>query len=668
MPLEHKSGDLTDQELINLLYECARLYFINTDRKPTIDFGWTLYITLCEAIRRGYMDTERFPEICSKILNYYYQIKEKPINFIVYSFQDSVCFSHGVTRAMIEILFHLYQFSELEGANNKSFRLEDRIELLKILATMKTVSVNYFWKELSAQYKNVCYTNYEIINERIKLISQHIDEMTSSLVVNKSMLDAEDDCLREFTTIGHPGTKYLLFNTIIKLIHLYNNLNFGNSETRGGYLATKELAVINLLESTGNIGSLEYNAVDYAMKYGSIPLRIAIARIIPELGLTDGSARVRIMALSTLSNVTYPISSYGKKILDSCDEKDTEETSDTRKMKYNILALYHAAAPVLAKLAVENPTFLVSSLKILMKAAYVSKDSDAQHKPAQSILNAFEFIFDRSNMKNITDNYFNDKELKKFVKDYCTKWTVCDNWKEKEVQDVTVKTWISNIKSYMNEGDYLKALYEIINLRTKSPEVYINNKMDDVLNGTILPQLRNKEFPLYDYYEDSNIPIVDENVVNSFDRMYYIFQNVLTLCADDAKRVINLPSLMFDTILGIIYYITINRGCDQAREWLNQKNISYAVMYEYISNWDYAIKNGINPLKIIKNLPKIMPEDIPPLLSTEENPTWDMIKNANGKISIAEEKPIKLEDVSIFNESKIDDFYDFIPSMPNYGY
>lgn len=419
MNIGGRSGDFVDQELINLLYECVRLYFINNNHSEIIkiEFGWKVYVTLIEAIKHGFIDIERFPELCSNILNYYYSIKDdeegkKPINFIIYSFEDSVCINYKITRAICQIIFNLYEFSELDNANNnKSFTIEDRIELLRILSKIKTISINTFWTELCIKYKHVCYTNYKIIIDKIKSISEDIDKMSRDRIVNKLLLDSEEECLIEFTNIQHPSLTYILFNTFVKLISLSNLINSNNTNTRGGYLATKESALIRLLESASNnnnnIVSLEYNAVNFIMKYGSIDLRVAVARILPEIGLTDESAKVRIMSLKVLSNVNYSLKPYGDKIISSISNINVEENcSESGSMNLYDISLYNSSAPVLAKLAVECPEYLIKSLKILIDGANISRNNDPQRKPSKEILDAFEFIFDRSNLNEIYDNYF----------------------------------------------------------------------------------------------------------------------------------------------------------------------------------------------------------------------------------------------------------------------
>lgn len=276
---------------------------------------------------------------------------------------------------------------------------------------------------------------------------------------------------------------------------------------------------------------------------------------------------------------------------------------------------------------------------------------------------------------------FIDKKIVKFVENYCNKWQIINDWKNKEIQNKTVNNWINEMNENMKKGNYLEALYEIINIRSKCKEIYIRNNMVDLLNGKILIELRNKEFPVIEYYNESNIAKVDIKVINSFERMFDIYKKIMSLCSEDAKNVINLPKIMYDIILGIIYYITSNDNAEKAKFWLNKNNISYGVMFAYIENWEYAKNNNLNLLKIVNNLPSIVPDNInnnPILLNNNENVIWEIMKSEKNDIKTnnniypydsyinEEEKKneINLNDINIFDECKSENIFS---NIPNYG-
>ena len=65
------SGNEEDQDVINLLRDLAH-FLLNSSTRP-IDYtvGHELFLTLLLAMRRGYIETERFPEITANVISYY---------------------------------------------------------------------------------------------------------------------------------------------------------------------------------------------------------------------------------------------------------------------------------------------------------------------------------------------------------------------------------------------------------------------------------------------------------------------------------------------------------------------------------------------------------------------------------------------------------------------
>lgn len=73
MSFQGVSGSQFDQEIVNLCRECCRVYYLNTDRNPSQELGYELCLTLTQAIRHGYYETERFSEIFATILLYHFR-------------------------------------------------------------------------------------------------------------------------------------------------------------------------------------------------------------------------------------------------------------------------------------------------------------------------------------------------------------------------------------------------------------------------------------------------------------------------------------------------------------------------------------------------------------------------------------------------------------------
>ena len=65
------SGNEEDQDTINLLRDLA-LFILNSSTRPIhYTVGHMLFHTLLLAMRRGYIETERFPEVTANVIAFY---------------------------------------------------------------------------------------------------------------------------------------------------------------------------------------------------------------------------------------------------------------------------------------------------------------------------------------------------------------------------------------------------------------------------------------------------------------------------------------------------------------------------------------------------------------------------------------------------------------------
>lgn len=65
------SGSESDQDVINLLRDIAMLILNSSTRIINFEVGHALFHCLLLAMRRGYIETERFPEITANVISFY---------------------------------------------------------------------------------------------------------------------------------------------------------------------------------------------------------------------------------------------------------------------------------------------------------------------------------------------------------------------------------------------------------------------------------------------------------------------------------------------------------------------------------------------------------------------------------------------------------------------
>ena len=70
MNVQGVSGDELEQEIIDLLRECARIKYLHNggSNTPTFEFADELFGLLLDAIQHGYIETEGFPRIAAQML------------------------------------------------------------------------------------------------------------------------------------------------------------------------------------------------------------------------------------------------------------------------------------------------------------------------------------------------------------------------------------------------------------------------------------------------------------------------------------------------------------------------------------------------------------------------------------------------------------------------
>lgn len=130
------SGNEEDQDTINLLRDIT-LFLLNSSTRPiNYDVGHILFSTLLLAMRRGYIETERFPEATANVIAYY-AIKPSSLavntqidpsiressSWIAEIFEDSED-RHRDARAIKEVICVVLGMKEVEGTINSKIDAE----------------------------------------------------------------------------------------------------------------------------------------------------------------------------------------------------------------------------------------------------------------------------------------------------------------------------------------------------------------------------------------------------------------------------------------------------------------------------------------------------------------------------------------------------------------
>ena len=122
------SGNENDQDIVNLLRDLAVLLI--SSHTVNYDVGFALFQCLLLAMRHGYIETERFPEITAKVVNFY-AVKRSTIPAgltLDASIHDSISWIRGIfansddrhrdMRAIKEVVCVVLGMKETEATMN----------------------------------------------------------------------------------------------------------------------------------------------------------------------------------------------------------------------------------------------------------------------------------------------------------------------------------------------------------------------------------------------------------------------------------------------------------------------------------------------------------------------------------------------------------------------
>lgn len=125
------SGNEDDQDVINFLRDLAVLLLSST-HTVNFDVGFALFQCLLLAMRHGYIETERFPELTAKVINFY-AVKRStiPAGMVLNaSIHDSISWIRGIfansddrhrdMRAIKEVVCVVLGMKETEASMNVS--------------------------------------------------------------------------------------------------------------------------------------------------------------------------------------------------------------------------------------------------------------------------------------------------------------------------------------------------------------------------------------------------------------------------------------------------------------------------------------------------------------------------------------------------------------------
>ena len=107
MSLGGVSGDQLEQEVVNLLREALRVFYVADDRTPSVGVAHVLFKSVLEAMRHGYIETERLPVLGSTLIQRHTGPPARGEDWLREAFAPAICHNHKTSRAVFEMSWRI---------------------------------------------------------------------------------------------------------------------------------------------------------------------------------------------------------------------------------------------------------------------------------------------------------------------------------------------------------------------------------------------------------------------------------------------------------------------------------------------------------------------------------------------------------------------------------
>eukprot|EP00949_MAST-11_sp_MAST-11-sp1_P004201 g4201.t1 len=382
MSIRGISGRPLEQEAIDLLRECARLHYMTkTSQNPSASLGNRIWITILEAMRRGYIETEGFPAILVEILiSHHFENPEETSEWIRHALKDTICHNHKMKRAVHEALMSAVGLeSSAWGVSLRALSKQGKSWLLSVISSCTSLAALGFWETLCTSYPEFLREHEDVVLQVLLTIDEQIRGNVERRAANVQWWVSTARCLRALAECIESTSSPLFFDLTLQVIAL---CPAGEGDTLASMYGDETLA--RIVQNFNGDAKLSHGAVEEAIRRGGERTRSALARIEPVLFLRDQTMSTRLAALQAIQKAPEVVITHADTIMNSCDE--------IIRRRENVEAHVHlsdfaeAAAPLFALISKTFPAqYLAMALDGLSKAAQSSK-SDSPHSEASTVI------------------------------------------------------------------------------------------------------------------------------------------------------------------------------------------------------------------------------------------------------------------------------------------
>lgn len=604
MQLQGVSGSQIEQEYIDFVREGARIFYINGDVRPSPSLGQKLFSTIIEAMRHGYIETERFPTVAALVVATHFD--HSSADWLHPVLADAVCHNHKTTRAIGEMIRYLLNLSDttvtdVMGITVSRTQLE---HVQVVLAATHTVPAYAVLADLCVSHSLFFVDNQNFVYWTLLGVQRCLDGMAADAHVDVALVAAIIGYLQVLIPRVAPPNAALLFDLAIKSAVM--------SPKMAGKYSDPVLCQV-LLKMPADVAlALPAEAVSQALSISGQETRFVLASIVPHMCLFDQDTGVRAQAMRVLSRRPDLLSVCSDLILAACTVDDQHPDSDIGRDHEITLA----AAPLVSSLAIDHAPSLPVCMEILVQGVKVSIENDTQDRPDPALVDALNRIPGDANVDALVR--FAQSEaglaLLPFLQRFQAWRTFTETCMDTGLLRAGQKTGTFAAGSASGQGasvpmrvfgdsenlaagclalvqtrDFLGALRSAHRVRVRAPDAYTRD-LAKVVQDQILPSI-GETLPTPTMLANGQ-PSFSGPDLERFDEAMNTLLTVQSLFPVEGEAILRIQMRMEHLNFAKVQQFLDRNDPQGARQWLRAKQIALPSLFDYIDRFEQSSRAG----------------------------------------------------------------------------
>jgi hypothetical protein len=470
MGLEGVSGRPLEQEVVDLLRDCARIMYLNEGGKelPSITFADELFLLVVTAIRHGYIETEGFPRIAAKMMIEHAHDNRKLrgragessgasgkvadkqeqlgglndsttlARWLHAAFDESICHKLKTRRAIHEIVFSLLGLNSTAwGLDSAVLQSKDADDVLHILSSPPHNSASLgFWRELCFSYPGFLEKRETSLRSILEALEEEVNGMIFRRMVTEyhwfDILQTLIAMIPRITAQNAP----LLFDVTLKVMALDPPRQGKQAAYDHGSYSDETLALV--VEAINPGTPISSYAINEAIRVGGKRTKAALSKLMPWLLLRDRHPLVRASAMRAMAQCDPRlVAQHADDIIFASAPEGTyfsEENDGSEGAAVNAIDIATGSAGVMAVLAIAEPKTIAECMDRLIWCAKITAENDPQLNPSPDVISHLDRILRHSFPEKVLNYLLSKAGLSKIMElqDLSSYWNMYIEQLERE--------------------------------------------------------------------------------------------------------------------------------------------------------------------------------------------------------------------------------------------